>query len=715
MRPRAATGSGLEAILRPRSIAVVGATGRAGSIGREVLKNLVASGFTGKVFPVNRARDVVLSMKAYKRVSEIPDAVDLAVIVVPKAAVPGVVSDCGKKGVRGLVIVTAGFREVGGAGAVLEQQLARELARYGMRAVGPNCMGVIHTDPDVRMNASFARISPPPGNVAFLSQSGALGEAILGRAAELGLGISLFASLGNQTDVTATDLLEALEHDARTGVILLYQESFGDPDAFPRVAKRVARKKPIIAVKSGRTAAGARAAFSHTGSLAGAEVAVDALFDECGIVRVASVEQLFDVARGFSNQPLPAGMRVGILTNAGGPGILAADACAGLGLAVPAFAPRTVRALRPRLNPDASLRNPVDLIASAGPRDYAVALPHVLRDPNVDAVLVIFVPPVMIDAPEVARAVVRARAAAPDKPVLACFMAFGEGADEALGILAAARIPAYAFPESAAHALSAMARYAAWRRRSEGRVPPRRVDRARAARVLARVRKAGGQARMRDGFELLEAYRIPVANVRFVTTLEQALGAAAEIGYPVVLKLDAPDLTHKTEAGAVAPDLRDEAELVRAFRRMPVRRGAEIAVQQMLRGARETALGTVTDPAFGKLVMFGLGGIHVEVLRDVAFKVHPLTDVDAHELLGRIRGAALLDGVRGEPPVDRAVLVDALLGMSRLVADFPELAELEINPFFAAPRGKPSAAVDVRFRLSEVSRSRRPRRAKRAR
>lgn len=702
--------TGLDAILRPRSIAVVGATGRAGSIGREVLKNLVASGFTGKVFPVNRARDVVLSMKAYKRVSEIPDEVDLAVVVVPKRAVPSVVEDCGKKGVRGLVIVTAGFREAGGAGVALEQKLARGLARYGMRAVGPNCMGVIHTDPSVRMNASFARISPPPGNVAFLSQSGALGEAILGRAAQLGLGISLFASLGNQTDVTATDLLEALEHDARTEVILLYQESFGDPDAFPHVAKRVARRKPIIAVKSGRTAAGARAAFSHTGSLAGAEVAVDALFDECGIVRVASVEQLFDVARGFSNQPLPAGARVGIVTNAGGPGILAADACAGLGLAVPAFSDRTVRALRPRLNPDASLRNPIDLIASAGPGDYAAALPHVLADPNVDALLVIFVPPVMIDAPEVARAVVTARASAPDKPVLACFMAFGEGAEEAIRILTAARIPAYAFPESAAHALSAMASYSAWRRRDGGRVPARRVDRARAARVLARVRKAG-QARMRDGFELLTAYRIPVADVRFVTSLEQALGAAADIGYPVVLKLDAPDLTHKTEAGAVAPDLRDEAELVRAYRRMPVRRGAEVAVQKMVRGARETALGTVTDAAFGKLVMFGLGGIHVEVFRDVAFKVHPLTDVDAHELLGRIRGAALLDGVRGEPPVDREVLVDALLGLSRLVADFPELAEIEINPFLAAPRGSPSAAVDVRLRLSDSApRLRAPRR-----
>lgn len=684
----------LDAIFRPRSVAVIGASGRTGSIGREVLKNLVASGFEGKVFPVNAARDVVLSMKAYPTVRAIPDPVDLAVVVVPKREVARVLDDCGKKGVRGAVIVTAGFREVGGEGAELEARLARVLRRHHIRAIGPNCMGVIHTDPEVRLNASFARVAPPPGNVAFLSQSGALGEAILGNAAALGLGISLFASLGNQTDVTATDVLEALEHDARTEVVLLYQESFGDPRRFPAVAKRVARRKPVLAVKSGRTAAGARAAFSHTGSLAGTEVAVDALFDECGVIRAGTVEELFDIARGFAHQPLPAGDRVGILTNAGGPGILAADACSGLGLAVPALSARTVRALRGKLAPDASLRNPVDLIAGAGPADYAAALPALLRDPALDALLVIFVPPVMIDAPAVARAIVEGRAARPDKPVLACFMAHGDGATEANAVLRAAGIPSYAFPESAARAIRAMSSYAAWRARPEGTFPRLRADVATAKKVVARMRRRG--ASMRDGFELLEAYGIPVAPTRWVADLDGALAAAAELGWPVVLKVDAPSLVHKSDVGGVQADLRDEAELVRAFRRLPRVRGGRIVVQKMIRGAREVVLGMTTDPAFGPLIMFGLGGVWVEVLGDVAFKVHPLTDVDAGELIGRIRGAALLDGLRGERPVDRAAIADALLRLSRLVADHPEISELEINPFLVGPRGTTPYAVDVR-------------------
>jgi len=693
--------SGLDAIWRPRSVAVVGASSRVGSIGREVLKNLVAGDFAGKVFPVNSARDVVLAMKAYRRVSDIPDPVDLAVIVVPKAEVPRVIADCGRKGVGGVVIVTAGFREVGGDGVELERRVAALLTRHRMRAIGPNCMGVIHTDPDVRLNASFARVSPPAGNVAFLSQSGALGEAILGNAAERGLGISVFASLGNQVDVTASDMLEMLEHDARTEVVLLYQESFGDPRRFPSIAKRVSRRKPLIAVKSGRTAAGARAAFSHTGSLAGGEIAVDALFDDCGVVRVTSVEDLFDVAHAFAYQPLPAGDRVAIVTNAGGPGILAADACASLGLSIATLANKTVRRLRPRVSPDASLRNPIDLVASAGPSSYAAAVPEVLRDPNVDALLVIFVPPVMIDAPEVARAIVEARAVERRKPVTTCFMGFGEGAEEGLAILRAARIPTYAFPESAAKAMHAMASYAAWRRRPEGRAPRVRANAAAARRAMVGLRRARGTS-LEHGLALLEAYGIEVVPTRFAKRREEVVACAREIGYPVALKIDSPSVVHKSDVGGVATDLRDAVDVLRALERMPRVRGARYAIQRMIRGARETIMGMVTDPAFGPLIMFGLGGVYVEVLRDVAFKVHPLTEPDAHELLARIRGAALLDGPRGEPPVDKRALRDTLLRLSALVTDFPDLAEIEINPFLASPRRSPSVAVDIRIKLGQL-------------
>jgi len=690
--------AGLDALFCPRSVAVVGASNRHGSIGREVLRNLVSGGFTGKVFPVNSSSDVVLSMKAYGRVSEIPDPIDLAVLVVPKQHVAEVVADCGDKGVGGVVIVTAGFREVGGPGVELEQELREALVEHGIRAIGPNCMGVIHTAPDMLLNASFARLPPDPGNVAFLSQSGALGEAILGNCSALGLGISLFVSLGNQADVTASDVLEYLEHDERTEVVLLYQESFGDPRRFPAIAKRVARRKPIVSVKAGRTAAGARAAFSHTGSLAGTEVAVDALFDECGVSRVGSVEELFDVARAFARQPLPAGPRVGIVTNAGGPGILAADACAALDLVVPSLTRRTEKRLGPKLNPDASLRNPVDLIASAGPADYSAAIPEVLRDPNVDALLAIFVPPVMIDAPEVARAIVEARRASPDKPVLACFMAYGPGASEGLDVLRGAGIPTYEFPESAARALRALHRYATWRSRPEGKLPRLRPNKRHAQRAIERIRRQG-HARMEDGFALLEAYGIPVVPTRYVDDLEEALAAGTALGYPLVLKVDAPSLVHKSDAGGVATDLRDESDLVRAWQRMPRPEDARYVVQRMMQGGRETVLGMTTDPAFGPLFMFGLGGIYVEVLKDVAFKVHPLTDRDADELLERVRGSELLDGVRGGPPADRAALRDALLRLSRLVTDFPEIREIEVNPFLAAPEGERSAAVDVRLTL----------------
>ncbi|MDH5490454.1 MAG: acetate--CoA ligase family protein [Myxococcales bacterium] len=697
-RPR-----GLDAIFRPRSVAVVGASSRPGSIGREVLKNLISSDFQGKVFPVNASRDVVLSMKAYPKVSDIPDPVDLAIIVVPKGLVPRVLVECGKKEVGGVVIVTAGFREVGGEGLALERKAQGILERYGIRAIGPNCMGVIHTDPSVRLNASFARIAPPEGNIAFFSQSGALGEAVLGNAARLGLGISIFASMGNQMDITASDVLEYVEQDDRTQVVLLYQESFGDPRRFPAIAKRVARRKPIVAVKSGRSAAGAKAASSHTGALAGTEVAVDALFDECGVLRVGSVEELFEVAQAFAGQPLPAGPRVGVITNAGGPGILAADACAAAGLELPALSKKTLRRLEGKLHPDASLRNPLDLIASAGHADYLEALSPLLADEGLDALMVIFVPPVMIDAPAVARAIVEARRAAPDKPVLATFMGEGAGAAEGIALLRAAGIPTYAFPESAAKALGAMVRYGRWRARPEGTIPRARVRKEEAAKVMKRIRRdaatRGGFAQMRDGFALLEAYGIPVAETRYATDLEGALGAAAHIGYPVALKIDAPSLVHKTDAGGVAAGLRDEAELVRAYRAMPRPEGGQFVVQAMLSGAVETVLGMVSDPAFGPLLMFGMGGIWIELFEDVAFKVHPLTDIDAAELIAGVRGTRLLEGFRGAPAADREALQDALLRLSKLVSDFPDIVEMEINPFFAAPIGQRSGAVDVRLRV----------------
>jgi acetate---CoA ligase (ADP-forming) len=688
----------LDAIFRPRSVAVVGASNRPGTLGREILKNLVAGGFTGTVFPVNARNPVVLSMKAYPRVSDIPDQVDLVVLAVPKKGVCAALYDAKKAGAKGAVIISAGFREVGGNGEELECDLVRTLKQTGIRTVGPNCMGVISTAPDILLNASFSEVCPRPGSVAFLSQSGALGQALLGMMEELGLGLSLFVSLGNQTDVNAADVMEYLLHDEQTRVVLLYQESFGDPRKFPHAAKRLSEKVPIVAVKAGRTAAGARAAFSHTGSLAGTEIAVDALFEDCGVLRVATVDALFDVARALSTQPLPKGPRVAIVTNAGGPGILAADACAAKGLTIPSLAPETEEALRPQLNAEASLRNPVDLIASAGPEEYEIALRGVLADPNVDAVLTIFVPPVVVDPEPVAQAIVRARDTARHKPLLSCFMSRGGRAPIGVKILQDAGIPAYKFPESATRALGAMATYAAWRARpKEPHVRPAGIDIERAARVLDQIR-GDGHATLHAGFDLVSAYGIPVVATRVVHSLEEALAAAQDVRFPVVIKVDARSTVHKTDIGGVFCDLRDEAELVRAFLRLP--KGSPVVVQHMVIGARETILGMTLDPSFGPLIMFGLGGVMVEAHGDVAFKVAPVTARDADELFARIRGHKILRGIRGAPPVDFDALRDALLRVSALVSDTPDIAEIEINPFLACPKGGESCAVDVRLRLA---------------
>lgn len=677
---------------------MVGASNRAGSLGREILKNLVAEGFTGTVFPVNAKSPVVLSMKAYPRVSDIPDPVDLVVLVVPKRDVCGALRDASAAGAKAAVIISAGFREVGGDGEELERELVQTLKETGLRTVGPNCMGVIATAPDILLNASFSEVCPKPGPVAFLSQSGALGQALLGMMEEFGLGLSLFVSLGNQTDVNASDVMEYLLHDEQTRVVLLYQESFGDPRRFPQVAKRLSEKMPIVAVKAGRTAAGARAAFSHTGSLAGTEIAVDALFEDCGVLRVATVDALFDVARALSTQPLLNGPRVAIVTNAGGPGILAADACAAKGLVIPSLAPETEMALRPQLNPEASLRNPVDLIASAGPAEYEVAVRGVLADPNVDAVLTIFVPPVVVDPEPVAQAIVRARDTAPHKPLLSCFMSRGRRAPVGVKILQDAGIPAYMFPESATRALGAMATYAAWRARPKQQpVRPEGIDTERAARVLEQIR-SDGHATLHAGFDLVSAYGIPVVATRVVHSLEEALAAAQDVGFPVVIKVDARSTVHKTDIGGVICDLRDEAELVRAFLRLP--KGRPVVVQHMVTGARETILGMTLDPSFGPLIMFGLGGVMVEAHGDVAFKVAPVSARDADELFTRIRGHKILKGIRGAPPVDFDALRDALLRVSALVSDTPDIAEIEINPFLACPQGGESCAVDVRLRLA---------------
>ncbi len=689
----------LDCIFRPRSIAIVGASRRKGTIGYEILHNLVSGDYNGKVFPVNPKAEVIHSIKCYPSVSDVPDAIDMAVIVVPSSIVPDIVEECGQKGVKGLVIISAGFKETGQKGAQLEDRLLDTIHKYGMRMVGPNCMGVICTDPAVSMNATFARIPALRGRIGFMSQSGALGEAILEYAQEVETGFSVFASVGNKADVSGNDLMEYWEHDPNTEVILLYLESFGNPRRFKEIARRTSRKKPIVAVKAGTTFAGARAASSHTGALVSREVATDALFEQCGVIRVTSIEELFDVSSALANQPLPRGDRVAIVTNAGGPGILATDACVNLGMKVEPFSEGTMRKLAEILPTEASVQNPVDMIASAGPEQYRKCLKLVLDDPKVDALITIFVSPVITDPRAIAEAVIQGTKGA-TKPVLACFMGnVRVGVEE--GVEKARRIPFYIFPESGARSLAAMEKYKRWREKPEGTIVEYQVDKKRAAGAIEKGSR-GASLDAEHVWEVLEAYGLPVAKTKEASSSGQAVEAAEEMGYPVVMKVSSPKIMHKTDVGGVIKDIRSANDVVKAFAGMRMAfpeagRSLRVVVQPMIQSGREVIIGVTQDPAFGPLMMFGLGGIFVETLRDVSFRIHPITDVDAVEMMESIRGRALLEGARGEKPIHKESVIDALLRVSQLISDFPHIKELDINPFMAHHDKSQCKIVDAKI------------------
>lgn len=691
----------LDAVLRPRSIAVVGASRNPARIGYQVLKNLVHHGYAGTVYPVNPTARAVLSIRAFPSVDELPEPVDLAVIVVPAEQVVEVAEACGRRGVKALVVISAGFREVGPSGVEREKALMDVVRSHGMRLVGPNCMGVLNTAPDVAMNGTFAPSMPPAGPISFMSQSGALGVTVLDYAAEYGIGISQFVSVGNKPDVSGNDLIRYWDRDERTRVILLYVENFGNPRQFTRLARRITRRKPIAVVKSGRSRVGARAASSHTGSLAGADVATDALLAQCGVIRVDTVEQLFDLALAFAHQPVPRGSRVGIVTNAGGPGILIADACEANGLDVVDLAEETRSRLAERLPPEATIGNPVDMIATATAETYRFVVEMVLADPGVDMVIASFVPPVGVEQTEVATAIARANQGNTMKPVVAVLMGRA-GFPAGLVQLREAGIPGYRFPESAVGALGAMNRQRAWLARPDGTLRNFDVDGARVAYIIDRLREEGReQMLLSEAMRVFEAYGIPVSPYRTAGSADEAVEAAEHIGFPVVLKASSPRLVHKSDAGGVvlnlrdAPAVRDAYEAVAALVRDDA--GGEVVVQGMAQPGHELIIGVTTDPAFGPLLMFGLGGVHVEVLKDVAFRIHPLSDIDAHEMVRSIRGLPILEGTRGGAAADLAGIEEVLQRISQLVGDHPAIAQLDVNPWLAHTEG--GVAVDARITL----------------
>lgn len=696
----------LEPLFRPRAIAVVGASRTAGNIGYEIVHNLVVRGYTGAVYPVNPHARAIHGVPAYPSVQDVPGPVDLAVIAVPKEHVTKVVEACGEKGAGAVVVVSAGFREVGDAGREREFRLLDAVRRHGMRLIGPNCLGVLSTAPGVSMNATFAPVMPPPGPVSFMSQSGAMGVTILDYAAEYGIGIHHFVSVGNKADVSGNDLIEYWAADEETRVILMYLENFGNPRKFTRLARRVTRTKPILAVKAGRSAAGALAATSHTGALAASDAAIDALLAQCGVIRVDTVEELFDLAMAFSHLPVPKNDAVAIVTNAGGPGIIIADACESAGLRVAPLSAATIERLRRDLPEEASVRNPVDMIATATAANYELALDAVLSDDAVSAAIAAFVPPLAVRQVDVASAIVRARRMHPKKPVLAVLMG-REGLPQGRAELAEAGVPAYIFPESAARALAALNRYRIWLQRPLGTIGRVEADYD-AARTIIEEAVAERREHLAtpDALALLAAYGIPVIRSMFAISADAAVEAANALGYPVVLKIVSPGIVHKTEAGGVVLDLRDAPEVRAAFVAIIERAHAYapsaklegVTVEQHVRNGRETIIGMSMDPSFGALIMFGLGGIYVEALRDVVFRVHPVSDVDAREMVAAIRGARMLEGMRGEPPSDTSALADAIQRVSQLVGDHPRILELDINPFVVFSSG--ALAVDARVRIA---------------
>ena len=705
----AATAS-LEPIFHPRSVAVVGASRRPGTIGHELLRNLLAGNFAGPVYPVNPSAKAVASVRAYPSVGAIPDQVDLAVIVVPAASVLDVARESLEAGVRGLVVISAGFAEVGEDGRRRQDELLHLCRAHGARLIGPNCMGVLVNSDGEAMNATFAPTRPPAGSVAISSQSGALGIAILEQARQLGIGISSFISVGNKADVSSNDLLEHWEDDPATAVIVLYLESFGNPQRFARIAARVGRRKAIIAVKSGRSKAGKRAAASHTAALAGSDVAVEALFHQAGVTRCDTLEELFEVATLLTHQPLPAGNRVGVLTNAGGLGILCADACEANGLQLPMLSDETQAALRALLPPEAAVANPVDMLASGSAASYGQALRHLLADPHLDAVIVLFIPPLITSAADVAAALTAACDPAPNKPVLTCFVG-AQGTPAALR--GATVIPSYTFPEAAARALGHAATRAAWLRRPAGEVPAfGDIDAETARAVVDRALEREEQPWLEpeEIRTVLHAYGVAMPEEIIVRSPEEAAAAARRLDGPVAVKLVSRRVLHKTDVGGVhlnvgSPDAaaeayRDIAAQLAAHGQADAMDGA--LVQPMVTGGVECLVGVVTDPIFGPLIAFGLGGVLAEALGDVAFRVHPLTDLDADELIASVKASKLLHGYRGSPPSDVAALRDLLLRISRLVEDVSEIAELDINPVMVREAGRGVLALDARLRLSRA-------------
>jgi acetyl coenzyme A synthetase (ADP forming)-like protein len=711
-RERASTLASLRWLLKPQSIAVVGASRHPGTIGYLLLQCLVQGGFSGRIYPVNPNTDSLMSLKTYPSVLAIPADVDMAVIAVPAKIVVKVADECGHKGVHTLVVISDGFKEVGPDGASREKELRDIALGHGMRIVGPNCMGVINTDSSIRLNATFSLVFPPAGNVAYVSQSGAMGLVVLQYASSLDMGISTFVSVGNRSDISSNDLMEYWEQDPSTDVILLYLESFGNPRKFSRIARRVSARKPVVAVKGGSTQAGSRAAASHTGAMATSDVVSEVLFRHAGIIRVNLMEEMFDVATLLSNQPLPRGRRLAIVTNGGGPGIMAADAAARNGLVLPQPSQEMIGKLKSVVNRDISLHNPLDTTASGDAEEFRAILQLFADDEDTDAVLSIFVPPVVEHTQDFEASIRNVAQHYWDKgkPLLACFL--GQRGFKARLGSSGRFVPSYPFPEEAVSALSKAVEYAEMRQKPIGKIPEFEGIRKGDARDV--VGKAMTQSTQRPLWmkpqeigSLLACYGMRFVETMMAKTPAEATAAATKIGFPVAVKLDSATITHKSDVGGVVLGLHSGEGVRQAFDDIRARLEKEgrlkemqgVVVQKMISEGIEAIAGVTQDPVFGPLIMFGSGGIYAELMKDVVMRLHPISDLDAEEMINSIKMSSLLKGFRGSPPADIGAVQDLLLRLSAMIEDIPNIAELDFNPVKVMPEGQGYYIVDARIML----------------
>ncbi len=708
-RALAATLNSLRYILKPRSVAVVGASNRPGAIGQLVFESMITNGFSGVVYPVTPSSNAVMSVKAYPSILDVKDEVDLAIIAVPSTQAIKVIDECGRKKVKGVIIISDGFRERGHEGATLERELREIAFGYGMRIVGPNCMGLINTDPAIRLNASFALIFPLPGNIAFISQSGALGLGILKYAKNCDIGFSSYISVGNRADIGSTDMLQYWEKDPATRVILLYLESFDNPDAFTRISRRVATKKPILAIKGGRTSAGSRAAMSHTGAMATPDTVSDALFNQAGIIRVNTVERLFHSAMLLANQPVPRGNRIAIITNGGGPGTLAVDACVRNDLTVPELQPETIEKLKAVVRRDISVGNPLDLTAGVPAQEFEDALKILAEDPANDAIMAIYVPPAGTTIDHIEKAIenVVPVIAENEKPILACFVGQTESKGKLMG--ESQFVPYYLFPEDAALALSNAVKYGEISKKKVGTIPMiKDLERNWARDVVEHVLITSPERplwlKQHQIGELLGAYGINMAENRTAKTAEEAGIVAGQLGFPVAVKLASNTITHKSDVGGVILDVNSEAEAKEAFleirnRLAEIGREKEmqgVTIQSMVEDGAEVIVGVAEDPSLGHVIMFGLGGIYAELISDTTTRLLPLTDLDAKEMINSVKMVQLLKGYRGSPVLDIKALEDLLLRVSDMVENTPQITEMDLNPVKVLPDGKGYRVVDAR-------------------